>query len=300
MAVVELSVADAPAKARLTATPGNPASGTFTWSPTFRDIGSYEVTFAAKLAGGTLPPATRTIEVQVRRPPPFKLSGVGAVSRWAYVQDPTYARAQPRGNGRIVSRISTLTPELTPNLLMLLDGAYDDTGHVWIHVRLAILPNNSTAWVRREALGSFHSVTTHVVVSRSALRLALYRNGRVVFRAHVGVGRSYWPTPRGEFYVRDRLTGFDDPFYGPLAFGLSARSAVLTDWPGGGFVGIHGTNEPQPAARPCLARLRPYAQSEHPPARAPAAARDARHDQLNETGAACAARSIADDSRPSR
>lgn len=36
-----------------------------------------------------------------------------------------------------------------------------------------------------------------------------------------------------------------DPFYGPLAFGTSARSAVLTDWPGGGFVGIHRTNQPQ-------------------------------------------------------
>ena len=33
--------------------------------------------------------------------------------------------------------------------------------------------------------------------------------------------------------------------YGPIAFGTSARSAVLTDWPGGGFVGVHGTNEPQ-------------------------------------------------------
>jgi lipoprotein-anchoring transpeptidase ErfK/SrfK len=29
-----------------------------------------------------------------------------------------------------------------------------------------------------------------------------------------------------------------------VAFGTNARSAVLTDWPGGGFVGIHGTNEP--------------------------------------------------------
>lgn len=32
--------------------------------------------------------------------------------------------------------------------------------------------------------------------------------------------------------------------YGPLAFGISARSAVLTDWPAGGFVGIHGTDRP--------------------------------------------------------
>jgi lipoprotein-anchoring transpeptidase ErfK/SrfK len=40
------------------------------------------------------------------------------------------------------------------------------------------------------------------------------------------------------------LTGFSDPIYGPLAFGTSARSAVLTDWPAGGFIGIHGTNQP--------------------------------------------------------
>ena len=43
----------------------------------------------------------------------------------------------------------------------------------------------------------------------------------------------------------DRLTDLapDGP-YGPLAFGTSAKSATLTDWPGGGVVGIHGTNEP--------------------------------------------------------
>ena len=65
-----------------------------------------------------------------------------------------------------------------------------------------------------------------------------------MLRAKVGVGRAAWPTPAGEFYIRDKVSGFDDPFYGPVAFGTSARSAVLTDWPGGGFVGIHGTNEP--------------------------------------------------------
>jgi lipoprotein-anchoring transpeptidase ErfK/SrfK len=45
--------------------------------------------------------------------------------------------------------------------------------------------------------------------------------------------------------VRLKLAGFDDPFYGPVAFGTSARSAVLTDWPGGGYIGIHGTNAPE-------------------------------------------------------
>jgi lipoprotein-anchoring transpeptidase ErfK/SrfK len=32
--------------------------------------------------------------------------------------------------------------------------------------------------------------------------------------------------------------------YGPWAFGTSAYS-VLSDWPGGGVVGIHGTDQPE-------------------------------------------------------
>ncbi len=39
--------------------------------------------------------------------------------------------------------------------------------------------------------------------------------------------------------------GFHKAFYGPLAFGTSARSATLTEWPDGGFVGLHGTNQPR-------------------------------------------------------
>ena len=61
----------------------------------------------------------------------------------------------------------------------------------------------------------------------------------------MGVGEPHWPTPSGRFYVRERLTGFTDPIYGSLAFGTNGRSAVLTDWPGGGFIGIHGTNQPE-------------------------------------------------------
>jgi lipoprotein-anchoring transpeptidase ErfK/SrfK len=66
-----------------------------------------------------------------------------------------------------------------------------------------------------------------------------------VLRAPVGIGRAGSPTPAGEFYVRNRLTRYRSAFYGPVAFGTSARSPTLTDWPGGGFVGIHGTNRPE-------------------------------------------------------
>jgi len=43
--------------------------------------------------------------------------------------------------------------------------------------------------------------------------------------------------------VRVRIDS-TDPFYGPVAFGTSARSYVRTEWPGGGFIGIHGTSLP--------------------------------------------------------
>jgi lipoprotein-anchoring transpeptidase ErfK/SrfK len=44
--------------------------------------------------------------------------------------------------------------------------------------------------------------------------------------------------------VREKLSGYNAPAYGPRAFGLNARSNVLTDWMGGGFIGIHGTDAP--------------------------------------------------------
>ena len=72
----------------------------------------------------------------------------------------------------------------------------------------------------------------------------LYSNGREVFRAAVGVGRADTPTPTGSFYVRNRLSRYRSPTYGPVAFGTSARSPEATDWPAGGFVGIHGTDRP--------------------------------------------------------
>ena len=96
----------------------------------------------------------------------------------------------------------------------------------------------------RRALGGYHFVITRLVVDRARLQATLLRGGRPVFRAPVGIGAPTFPTPAGAFYVRDRVTSLRDPFYGPVAFGTSARSATLTEWPGGGFIGIHGTDRP--------------------------------------------------------
>ena len=165
-------------------------------------------------------------------------------SRWTPVRRDTVARAAPRAGARRVARVSTRTPEGTTNLVLALERESDRRGIVWVRARLAVLPNGTTGWIRRDDLGGYTVVDTRLVVDRRRLTATLLRGGRRVFRAPVGIGTDDAPTPPGQFYIRARLEGFDSPVYGPVAFGTSGRSPTLTDWPQGGFVGIHGTNEP--------------------------------------------------------
>jgi len=162
---------------------------------------------------------------------------------WAPVVRAVVARAAPSAHARPVARLGRVTPEGTENIVLILARAERDGG-LWVRVRLSILPNNSTGWVPRDALGGSVPVHTRLIVDRERLVATLFERGRVIFRAPVGVGKPSWPTPPGDFYVRNKLTTFQSPMYGPVALGTSARSPVLTDWPAGGFVGIHGTDRP--------------------------------------------------------
>ena len=154
------------------------------------------------------------------------------------------ARGGPGAGFESRGRLAARTPEGTTNLVLVLDRRKGAEGALWVEVRLPILPSNSTGWVPRAALGGYGVVDTRLVVDLGDRRATLLRGGRAIFRAPVGVGAARFPTPRGEFYVRNKLTRYRNPFYGPIAFGTSARSATLTDWPAGGFIGIHGTNRP--------------------------------------------------------
>jgi hypothetical protein len=178
-------------------------------------------------------------------PKPRPLPELRHLARLAPIRRPVTAFDEPRAGARPVASLSTRTPEDTANIVLVLGRATDESGRLWIHVRLPVLPNNTTGWVPRAALGGYSTVRTHLVIDLERFTATLYRDGKPVFAASVGVGQPSSPTPRGSFYIRDRITAYASAFYGPLAFGTSARSSVLTDWPDGGFIGIHGTNEPQ-------------------------------------------------------
>ncbi len=215
-------------------------------------VGALVTVTAAAIA----PPATETgrpalggipapLAPAFRPGPARPLRSTRYLSHWAPVLRTDVARAAPDRASPIVAHVSPRTPEGTRNVVSVMAIDADRAGNGWVRIRLAALPNGLTGWLRRSSLGGYGTVVTRLEVNLDALRAVLYRDGRPVLRAPVAVGTASWPTPRGEFYVRNKLTRYRSPEYGPVAFGTSARSPTATDWPAGGFVGIHGTDRPE-------------------------------------------------------
>lgn len=173
-----------------------------------------------------------------------RLSDERRTTRWAHAQARATIYAAPRRDARALGRLRYLTEDGVAEVYLVLEGRVDSIGRKWLHIRVPRRPNGRTGWVLDSALSRMRTVRTQLVIDRSKLRASLYRNGGRIWRARVGIGKPATPTPRGNFWIRERLKGLGDGSdYGPWAFGTSAYSN-LSDWPGGGVVGIHGTNRP--------------------------------------------------------
>src|SRR4051794_21710150 len=172
-----------------------------------------------------------------------QLSNRTTFTRWAYTNLDIKVRRGPSGKSKSIGKLHCNTEDGPPEIYLALQMYTDAKGNEWVQTQLPGRPNGRIGWVPREGLGEFHLIHTQLVVNRKSLRATLYKNGKKIFSAPVGVGKSSTPTPGGKFWIREKLKGFG-PVYGPLAFGTGAYSTKLSDWPGGGVIGVHGTNEP--------------------------------------------------------
>jgi len=166
------------------------------------------------------------------------MSEPGERSYWAFVErrSPIYSRASRYSSK--VGRLRIKTPEKTDDVVYIEARTRNSA---WYKVRA---PGRKVGWVPRSRLGAPQPLSTYIVIDKSERKLTLEKAGRQVYSFAIGIGQSAYPTPEGEFYIRTKLYGFKNPAYGPRAMGLSANSKTLTDWPGGGFIGLHGTNQP--------------------------------------------------------
>jgi hypothetical protein len=176
----------------------------------------------------------------------YQLSDERTKTYWAHAAGDGVVHAIPTVTGAQVARLHLLTEDGAAEVYIVLRVYVDGAKRTWLRVRIPRRPNGTTGWVIARALGPVHQTTAHLVIDREHLVATLYRAGTVIWSSPVGVGKATTPTPRGNFWIREKLValGGSNPIYGPFALGTSAYS-ILTDWPGGGVVGIHGTNQPE-------------------------------------------------------
>jgi len=168
------------------------------------------------------------------------LSNEWSTTVWAHVADAGAIRAAPSLTARRVGRLHYYTEDGYPEVYLLLSERRDASGREWVRLRIPARPNGQVGWVLRGQLGAFHVSHQLVVVNRRRMRLYFYVRGRLIWSAPVGIGAPGTPTPAGRFWIREKFPRLpsSDPYY-PYAFGTSDYS-TLSDWPGGGVVGIHG------------------------------------------------------------
>jgi lipoprotein-anchoring transpeptidase ErfK/SrfK len=151
------------------------------------------------------------------------------------------ARAAPDPHAAKVLVLRQFRADFRWQVVLALSARKGADGRLWYRLSLPMRPNNTLGWAPAAAL-DVHPVRNRIIVHVGRRRIDVLRGDRVLLEAPVAVGAPGMETPFGRFYVTARFVP-DDPFLGVFAVETSAYSR-LTEWPGGGKVGIHGTSRP--------------------------------------------------------
>jgi hypothetical protein len=172
-----------------------------------------------------------------------QLSDERTVTRVGFPTRRYKIRSGPATTYPTVGRLRFYTEDRAPENYLVLSSALAPDGGAWLNIRVPQRPNGSKGWVPERALRR-RTLTTAFEVDKRALKGRLFKDGHEIWTSSIGIGAPGTPTPSGHFWVRERLSNLGgNSAYGPFAFGTSAYSR-LSEWPGGGVVGIHGTNAP--------------------------------------------------------
>jgi lipoprotein-anchoring transpeptidase ErfK/SrfK len=151
------------------------------------------------------------------------------------------ARTAPDRTAKVVRLLQQFRGDYRVQIVLALGQTTGPDGTAWLKLNLPMRPNGTVGWIPAGTV-TLKPTRNRIVVHRGLRRIELLRDGKQLLSAKVAVGAPGRETPLGEFYVTARFVP-DDPFLGAFALETSAYSR-LTEWPGGGIVGIHGTSKP--------------------------------------------------------
>jgi lipoprotein-anchoring transpeptidase ErfK/SrfK len=164
--------------------------------------------------------------------------GAGTLN-WSHV----IVRAKPSRSARRIKVLREFRPDFSPQYVLALSRTkHPKTGKAtWYRISVPGRPNGQTGWVPAAAV-DLRPVKKRLFIDRSTRRFEFWQGERLLRSGKVAVGAPGAETPTGLFYVQSKFFPNAD-ILGAFAFETSAYSK-LTDWPGGGVVGVHGTPWP--------------------------------------------------------
>jgi lipoprotein-anchoring transpeptidase ErfK/SrfK len=208
---------------------------------------------APSLADGSPPPATTTT-APASTPAPQPSTGA-KTTRTTFHVDTVFpaagqllvnaapARVAPSPDARVIKVMHMFRDDYRTQEILALSTAVGKDGKPWYRISIPMRPNGTKGWIPARSV-SLAPTVSQIVISRSARTIDVYWHNKRALHAIVAVGAPGMETPVGHYYVAARFVPYQDPFLGVFAVETSAYSR-LTEWPGGGVVGIHGTSMPQ-------------------------------------------------------
>lgn len=160
------------------------------------------------------------------------------------------ARMRPRIDSPSIGTFESTNEQGAAQVFLLEPEKLDGDGALpadqeWVRALLPIRPNQTSGYLPVEDLEVF-STDYRIEVDRSAFELTVYEGEEQLMEVPIGLGTGETPTPVGRFYLASLLQPPDpNTIYGIYAYGLSGYSETLTNWKGGGVIGLHGTNDPE-------------------------------------------------------
>jgi hypothetical protein len=173
-----------------------------------------------------------------RQAPKIWILGSGTLAKPQVV-----VRAKPKDTARRIKVLKEFRADFSPQYVVAVSALrHKKTGKaLWYRISLPGRPNGQTGWVRASSL-ELRPVRKRLFIDRGERRFEFWQGDTLVRAGKVAVGKPGAETPTGLFYVQSKFFP-NAEILGAFAFETSAYSK-LTDWPGGGVVGVHGTPWP--------------------------------------------------------
>jgi lipoprotein-anchoring transpeptidase ErfK/SrfK len=158
-------------------------------------------------------------------------AGAASAPTTARLLHNTQLRSRP--DGPVVTTLGRFTDYGSPRILAVVARRGD-----WLGVLSESMPGSRAGWIPA-ANAELGHVRYALDVDRSARRLTVRRDGQVVRRFAVAVGRTGLTTPTGRYAVTDALLMSSGTAYGCCVMPITG---VQTALPGHTRLAIHGTD----------------------------------------------------------